>query len=341
MSNELQESSECEAAQHYTRALALINQSHTIVISGHTNPDGDALGSGLALQICLRTLFPDKDVVHVIANDHDIDRHYRFLPYVHESVPASEYRGNIDLFISVDTPNPSRLANSEQLFSRAQHTLAFDHHPDMTSFAQVSIKREHEAAVGCVVWDFAQFLNYTPSAEFATCILCALMTDTGRFQYQNANSYAFYVAGDMVSYGADPSVVSGAVYQSNSVNFLRLQGIVSDRLKTFESGKIAISYVTNEDFAATGAQRDECDGLIDIVRSVENSEICLFLREEPFGGKVRGNLRSKTSADIGQIARKLGGGGHRAAAGFTAEGSVDEVLERLVPLLRGALHAKE
>lgn len=339
MSNALQESSECEVSQLYTRALALIKQAQTIVISGHTNPDGDALGSGLALQICLRALFPDKDVIHVLANDHDIDRHYRFLPHVRESVHASEYKGSIDLFISVDTPNPSRLANSESLLSAAHHTLAFDHHPDMTSFAEVSIKRENEAAVGCVVWDFAQFLGYTPSSDFATCILCALMTDTGRFQYQNSNAHAFYVAGDMVSYGADPSVVSGAVYQSNSVNFLRLQGVVSDRLKTFESGRIAISYVTNEDFKMTGAQRDECDGLIDIVRSVENSEICLFLREEPFGGKVRGNLRSKTSADIGQVARMLGGGGHRAAAGFTAEGSVDDVLEQVLPLLREALHA--
>ena len=130
-----------------------------------------------------------------------------------------------------------------------------------------------------------------------------------------------------------PAKVSLNVYQSFSLSYLHLESAVMGRVTTFAGGKIAYSYATIEDLRRTGASLDECDGLIDEVRSVRGSEIALFLKEIP-GKKVRGNLRSKTSHDVSKVASELGGGGHVSAAGFTVEGDLDEVLATVLPKLR-------
>lgn len=173
----------------------------------------------------------------------------------------------------------------------------------------------------------------------AQCLLCALMTDTGRFQYQNANGEAFRVASALVDAGASPSEVALRVYQSDRLGYLHLSATVMGRITTFERGKIAYSYATSADFAATGVPVAECDGLVDLVRRVDGSEIALFLKEVP-GGKVRGNLRAKSDRDISCVAREMGGGGHPAAAGFTVEGDIDQALSVVLPKLR-ALYAQE
>ena len=133
--------------------------------------------------------------------------------------------------------------------------------------------------------------------------------------------------------------VSLNVYQSFRLAFLHLKSAVMGRITTFERGRIAYSYATQADLQRTGASLDESDGLVDVVRSVEGSEVALFLKEVP-GGKVRGNLRSKTGRDISGVARALGGGGHRAASGFTIDGGIDDALSAALPLLH-ALFVEE
>ena len=123
------------------------------------------------------------------------------------------------------------------------------------------------------------------------------------------------------------------VYQSFRQEYLHLESLVLGRVTTFDHGKIAYSYAQLSDLERTGARQDECDGLVDIVRTVDGAELCLFLKEVG-GGKVRGNLRSKCGHDVSHIAHAMGGGGHRAAAGFEARGSIDEVLDMVLPLLR-------
>ena len=161
----------------------------------------------------------------------------------------------------------------------------------------------------------------------------AIATDTGRFQYQNADPESFSVASLLVDCGASPSELSLNVYQNFSLSFLHLEALVMGRITSFAGGKITYSYATSADLERTGASLDECDGLVDVVRSVSGSEVALFLKEVP-GGKVRGNIRSKTDKDVSQIAKRLGGGGHKAAAGFSFEGDIDQALAAVLPPLR-------
>lgn len=314
----------------------LIDEAGVIAICAHTNPDGDALGSQLALKLIIESRWPQKQVVSLLADDDPCPRIYTFLEGADELVHVSEYTGNPDLFISVDLSVPSRLNRAEEVLRRSRKTAVMDHHPCEHPSGDVTLIRPEAAAAGVIVAEFAEHLGIAFTPEMAQCLLCAIITDTGRFQYQNTDAEAFRVASDLVAAGANPSDISLNVYQSFRLQFLHLKSLVMGRVTTFERGRIAYSYATIADIERTGASLDESDGLVDVVRSVSGSQIALFIKEIP-GGKVRGNLRSKGQHDISGVARALGGGGHAKASGFTVEGTVDDALCAAMPLLKALL----
>ncbi len=310
----------------------LIESATRIALCAHVNSDGDALGSELALAQIIAARWPGKEVTCLLA-DKTVPRIYRFLPGADAFVPGDAYDGSPDLFISVDLSQASRLGSGEQVRARAAKTAILDHHPCEDPDADAYVVRPDAAAAGVIVTEFAQHLGVAVTPDMAQNLFCAIATDTGRFQYQNSDAEAFEIASYLVSCGASPSDVSLNVYQSFNLSFLHLKSAVMGRITTFEHGKIAYSYSTQADLARTGASLDESDGLVDVVRSVAGSEVALFLKEVP-GGKVRGNLRSKSGRDISGVARELGGGGHKAASGFTIEGTVDDALSLALPLLQ-------
>lgn len=315
----------------------LIEESETIAICAHTSPDGDALGSGLGLAEIIRAKWPGKQVTNLLADTEPVPRIYRFLPKSDTLVPASGYEGTPDLFIAVDLSSISRLNEAQPVCERARRVAIMDHHPCERPFAETYVIRPGAAAVGVIMAEFAQHLGVPITPALAQDLFCAIITDTGRFQYQNTDGEAFQVASLLVDAGASPSEVSLHVYQSFRLQYMHLKSLVTGRIITFDHGRIAYSYATLSDLKRTGASLDECDGLIDTVRSVDGTEVALFLKEVD-RGVVRGNLRSKGSCDISRVAARMGGGGHPAAAGFTCEGVIDEVLEKVLPLLLEALH---
>ena len=317
----------------FGQITSVIEASQQIAICAHTSPDGDAIGSGLALGMIIETTWPHKQVTNLLADDAPVPRIYNFLPGASKMVPASRYAGSPDLFISVDLSVDARLNKALSVLERSRRHVIIDHHPCETHTGEAFVIRPQAAAVGVIVTEYALHLGVRLTRPIAQCLFCAIVTDTGRFQYQNADPESFQAASLLVDAGASPAEVSLNVYQSFSLAYLHLESAVMGRVTTFAGGKIAYSYATIEDLRRTGASLDECDGLIDEVRSVRGSEIALFLKEVP-GGKVRGNLRSKTNWDVSKVASELGGGGHAAAAGFTVEGDLDEVLATVLPKLR-------
>lgn len=326
-----------EQARAFDAIAALIEGAQTIAICAHTSPDGDALGSGLGLREIIEARWPGKEVTNLLADSAPVPRIYRFLPGAEHFVPASEYEGVPDLFIAVDLSGIGRLNEAQAVCGRAREVAIMDHHPCDEPFARTYLIRPGAAAVGVIIAEFAQHLGVAITPTIAQNLFCAIMTDTGRFQYQNADGEAFEIASMLVDAGASPSEVSLRVYQSFRLQYLHLESLVTGRIITFDHGRIAYSYATLADLKRTGASLDECDGLIDVVRSVDGSEVALFLKEVE-KGVVRGNLRSKSKTDISRVARLMGGGGHAAAAGFTAKGDVDEVLAQVLPLLFRVLH---
>lgn len=321
------------SAETCHQILELIEDAQTIAISGHTSPDGDALGSGLGLGLALRRAYPEKRIAFLLADDACVPRIYRFLAGADEYVPAVRYAEDPDLFISVDCPVIERLEDAAAVAHRARHIVSFDHHPARNEFAEVSVRRVDSCACAVLIDEFLSEVGIEVTPEVATCLLCGVVTDTGRFQYQNADPEAFCVASHLVACGAEPARIALEVYQSQRIEYLRLESLVMGRIKTFADGRVAYSYARAEDLARCGVTPDECDGLVDVVRSVMGVEVCLFLKESPDGATVRGNLRSKCELDVSEIASHFNGGGHAAAAGFTYHGTIEDTLAAILPML--------
>lgn len=322
-----------ELINGFKRILDLIQDASVIAIAGHTSPDGDALGSVLGLGCALRAHFPLKRIDFLLADDAPVPRIYRFLDHSEDLVSAAQYADDPDLFISVDVPVLDRLADAADVVARSAHVATFDHHPSRSEFAEVSVRKTTAAACAVIIQEFLSFASISITPSIATDLMCGLVTDTGRFQYQNANPSAFCAAASLVGHGADPARIALEVYQSQRVEYLHLESIVMGRIRTVANGRVAYSFAFASDLAQCGVSSDECDGLVDVVRSVMGVEVCLFLKETATGGCVRGNLRSKGPFDVSGIASRFKGGGHAAAAGFTYKGSIFETLRVALPLL--------
>lgn len=321
-----------EQQRAFLALKAAIDEAQTIAICGHTSPDGDALGSVLGLYELIQAHWKGKELFPLLADDKAVPKIYHFLPGSEDLRFASACKIQPDLFIALDLSVPKRLAHAEDLFFRAKKRAILDHHPAPERISDLHYTRPAAASAGLIVAEFALYLNEPITRSMATNLLCSLITDTGRFQYQNTNPEAFEVASRLLEAGASPAQISLEVYQSYRLEYLHLKSTVLGRIATFENGRFAYSYTTLADLQRTGAEIEETEGLVDLVRSTEGSEVALFLKEVP-GGSVRGNLRSKGDLDISVVAEKMGGGGHRAASGFSYQGSVDEAFTTILPLI--------
>ncbi|MDR1015080.1 MAG: bifunctional oligoribonuclease/PAP phosphatase NrnA [Coriobacteriales bacterium] len=289
-----------------------------VAICGHVNPDGDSLGSALALAALLRA--KGHTVTNLLASDKKAPELYEFLAD-YRFVPAARYREVPDLFIAVDLPHIDRLGEARAACERAKDTLVIDHHPDYSGFGRHYLGDVGASATGLIIWRLIRASGVAVSAEMARCCYIALVTDTGRFSFQNTTAEAFRAAGEMMAVGVDPADVNLRVYDSKSLASLQLDARLISRIGHTASGRVVYSWVTEEDFRELGVSRDETEGLPTILRSVRGTEVAILLREE--SGRIRVNLRAKGSCDVGEFARRFEGGGHRAAAGFTLATTLD------------------
>lgn len=306
-----------------------------MVVCAHVRPDGDAIGSVLGMTLALR--LAGIAAVPTLADDRPAPSTYSFLPGFSLFVNASDLEAP-DVFVALDTPIPERLGVARPLMESAATTIVFDHHPDATEYGTHCVCDPTKAATGQMVWEFLEALDVRPSAEVALPLYVALMTDTGRFAYDNTTPDAFRVAAQMLEAGVVPSEAARLVYQERSVASLEIEARALSRLVTTNGDRVAVTMLSDADFQETGALPEEAEHVVDAVRALGGVDVVVLLRQR--GTEVRGNLRAKTGADVGRVARMFGGGGHHAAAGFTVEDStVEAVLVDLLPHLPGGERA--
>lgn len=317
----------------YHRAAVMLRHAKAVVVCGHVRPDGDAMGAVLGLTLALRQV--GVPAVPMLADtDTQPPATYSFLPGFALFMPLSDLE-QPDVFVAVDTPNFSRLGDAEPMARAAETLIVLDHHPDNDGFGTVNVTDPTAAASGQIVWRLLERLELDPSPEVATCCYVGLMTDTGRFQFDNTSADAFRDAAAMVERGASPAEASRLVYQERTAGSLRLQALAMSRVEIVNDGKVAWSWIAEPDFPAARARREESEYLPDAVREIGGVEVVVLLRE--VDGEVRGNLRAKTGFDVGSVAREFGGGGHAAASGFTMPGRIDDVLPVLLSRLPGGV----
>jgi phosphoesterase RecJ-like protein len=299
----------------------------TIALACHVNPDGDALGSMLAATLALRQL--GKDVSMYLAGPAPLPGEYRFMPLdeLRRTLPDDSTER---VLLAVDCANESRLGPDPEVIHQAPFTIDVDHHHDNTRFGDVNLIVADASSTSEVLRDVFAELGVVLTPEIAESLYIALVTDTGRFQYANTTPKALRLAAELVEAGADVHRVFQGVYESVQFAKLKLLARALDRAQVFEGGALVVSFLLRDDFTAVGAAEPYSEGIIDYLRAVEGAIVSVLIREPPRsdGPTRRVSLRSSTDEiDVSAIARKSGGGGHRQAAGFSSEQSVEEITE--------------
>jgi phosphoesterase RecJ-like protein len=307
-------------------AVADAIRSHDrFLLVTHENPDGDALGSILALKLALDQL--GKDSVMYLYGDAPLPVEYAFMPLdeLRRRLP-DDWRERV--LIAVDCANETRIGPEPEPLDGAPLVLDIDHHHDNTRFGQVNLIVPNASSTGEVLRDVFAELGVELTPEIAEALYIALVTDTGRFQYSNTTAKALRLAAELVEAGADVHAIFRRVYETVQFAKLKLLARALERAQIYDGGRLVVSYLLRNDFTDIGAAEAYSEGIIDYLRAVEGADMAALIREPRDGPANRVSLRaSNDELDVSAIARKSGGGGHRQAAGFSSDDSIEEITQ--------------
>jgi phosphoesterase RecJ-like protein len=303
----------------------------SFVVTTHENPDGDALGSLLALHLALGAL--GKDSVMVLEGAAPLPAEYSFLELPARGLLRTRPPGHAArVVVAVDCAQASRVAD-ETLLEGVLLLVNIDHHHDNTRFGDVNVVCAGASSTGEVLSDVFTLLGIDLTAEIAEALYVALVTDTGRFQYSNTTPKALRLAADLVEAGVDVQKVFQGVYETIQFAKLKLLARALERAAVHEGGDVVVSYLLRTDFDEVGAEEPYSEGIIDSLRAVEGAKVSALIREPPRDGGPARKVSLRTSVDeidVSAIARKSDGGGHRQAAGFSSDRSVAEITDFIV-----------
>ena len=307
-----------------------LRSADRFLVTSHENPDGDALGSLLAMHLALAGL--GKDSVMVLAGASPLPGEYGFLDLpghgLLRELPADAPHR---VLVAVDCAQETRLTDPRML--EAAVVVNVDHHHDNTRFGTANLVAGDASSTAEVLADVFSGLGVSLTPAIAEALYAGLVTDTGRFQYANTTPKALRLAAELLEAGADLQRIFQGVYESMQFAKVKLLARALDRASLYEEGRVVVSYLLREDFGEVGAVEPYSEGIIDVLRAIEGAELAALIREPPRdGGPARKiSLRSSTDrVDVSAIARKSHGGGHRQAAGFSSDSSIEEITAFIV-----------
>jgi bifunctional oligoribonuclease and PAP phosphatase NrnA len=304
-----------------------IRRHDRFLVTTHENPDGDALGSVLAAKLALEQI--GKDAVMYLAGSTPLPHEYAFMDLsglgrtLPDDLPER-------VLLALDCANESRLGPDHDRLRQAPLVIDLDHHHDNSRFGHVNLVVANASSTGEILRDLFAELGVELTPEIAEALYIALVTDTGRFQYANTTPKALRLAAELVEAGADVHQVFQDVYENIAFAKIKLLARALAKARVFEGGRMIVSDLERGDFEAAGAEEPFSEGIIDFLRAVEGTELVALIREPPTqnGPTRRVSLRTRAEGiDVSAIARKSGGGGHRQAAGFSSEASVDDITD--------------
>jgi bifunctional oligoribonuclease and PAP phosphatase NrnA len=313
-----------------------IRAADRLLLTTHENPDGDALGSLLALHHILGRLGKDS-VMFLSAKEFPLPVEYRFLPLeevFHE--PPADIVDRMVVFL--DCGNIDRMP-VEWLRREDGQILNIDHHHDNTRFGDVNLVDTDASSTAEIVYELAKELGVEPTPQIAGALYVGLVTDTGRFMYENTHPGAHRMAAELIEAGVDVNDTYRRLYEHVPIEKLRLVARALDKLEQVEDCALAITYIAAEDYRETGASEVLTEGIIDYLRALEGASVAALVRDKPDGpGARKVSLRSVDGRiDVSRIAREKGGGGHERAAGFSTDLAYGELVEFLCAEVKAQL----
>lgn len=299
-----------------------IKNAKRIAVISPKNLDGDSLGSTCALNIVLKNLGKQSQLICLA----DIPDNMRFIPTANEFIQDLD-TSTYDLFLITDC-GEAKLTGFDkthpEMFDGTKEFINIDHHISNTKFGTINIVKHQTAAACIVVYRLLKHWNVRITPDIATALMVGIYTDTGSFMHSNTSEEVYQVAGELLSCGASIPKIMKNIFKNTPLSTMKLWGRVMDRARQNDR-KITVSYVLQKDFDELGAKPDELSGVVDYINAVPDSYFSVLLTE--FEGKIKGSLRTlRDDVNLSDIAKVFGGGGHAKASGFTMPGrlAIDE-----------------
>jgi len=307
--------------------LEEINKANSIVILTHENPDGDAIGSSLAMYNALKEFGKNPDIIIP-----EYSRLFEFLPGAKDIKKESEIE-EYDLAISLDCPTIKMLNGFAKYFENAKSKVVIDHHGSNTMFGDLNFVNPDAPACSQILIVMFEYFKIEITKEIGTCIIAGIITDTGGFAYSGVTAETFEFAAWLLNKGVNVSDVYRRVLQTTTRPNFELSRLAQNRLEFFEDGKIAFTYITQEDEKNVDAGPGDYEGIVEKGRNIEGVEVSAFVRQTDKGFKI--SLRSNEYVNVSDICSFFGGGGHIKAAGATVTtGNLEEIKEDLISQIK-------
>jgi phosphoesterase RecJ-like protein len=302
----------------------LKNSSH-IIIASHTNPDGDAIGSLIAMGLALEAM--NKNIT--LYNESSIPSAYRFLPSVERIVRQIKETNTYDTAIILDCADFQRIGKISSVISKIPVIINIDHHITNTGFGNFNLIDTSACAAAEIIYNLLKEMAFPiTNSAIATSIYTGILTDTGSFRFSNTNKSAFAICEKMVEAGVDPYNVARHIYGRYSLGQIKLLNLALESIEISDNGKMSMMILTKNMFDETGTRHEDSNGLINYAKSIENIKIAALIHELSHNYHV--SLRSDGTVDVAAIAGSFGGGGHYRAAGFNIESTLSDIKTQML-----------
>jgi bifunctional oligoribonuclease and PAP phosphatase NrnA len=307
-----------------------IRAGDRFLLTTHENPDGDALGSLLAVHRILETLGKDS-LMFLAAKEFPLPVEYRFLPLeevFHE--PPADISDRVVIFL--DCGNIDRMP-VDFLAEGRNKVINIDHHHDNTRFGTINLIDIEASCTAEIVYDLAGLLGVEMTPELANPLYVALVTDTGKFMYENTDGRSHRMAAGLIDAGVQVNEVYRRLYEHAPIEKLKLLARALEKIELLDDGRLAVTYISGDDYTSTGASEALTEGVIDHLRTIDGTVVAAVVRDQSDGGRAARKVSMRSTdgrVDVSAIARVHGGGGHRRAAGFGTDLPYEQVVEFLI-----------
>lgn len=312
-----------------------VKRSSHILVASHRDPDGDALGSLLAMGLALSKIGKKT----TLYNESSIPAVYRFLPSVERIVHHVKKPSCYDTAIILDCGDIHRLGSEYETIGKIACIINIDHHISNTGFGDIQYVDTEACATTEIIYRLVTEFGAAIDRQVATCIYTGILTDTGSFRFSNTNQAAFAIAREMAELGVDPYAVAQHVFGTYSLGRIKLLNLALNSIEISGNGKLSIMTVTKHMLDSTGTQPEDVDGLINYARRIRDVRVAALIQEPKNGicqskdrRKFHVSLRSDGSVDVAAIASSFGGGGHFSAAGFQIETTLFDLKSEIITL---------
>jgi len=320
-----------ESARVPEEVQRALEGSGPFLITGHLNPDGDSLGTALALAAWLRGRGEPAHVVSVGG----VPGSYGFLPGAHSVTSEFPPDHGDPVAVIVDSPTLVRVGAPDRYFDRARLVVNIDHHPDNTGFGDAAFVDPTASSAALLAFEIMRGAGAAFTREIAGLLYVGILTDTGGFRFANTDARTLRAAAELVAHGARSAELASEVFGALASGELRLLGLVLSSVESIAGGRVTLLSLTDRMRGDARATGDGIEGLASFGCLVRGSEVAVLLRED--GRSVRASLRSNGGVDVGGIARSLGGGGHGGASGVLLDGPLSEARTRILSAIEKQL----